>query len=338
MNTNISAIIDGVIEGAMDRSPQPKPDSPTQSVPNTAPDSSTLSVKVVELEDLKTASDAVEPVPAELHNSISRTRTRARLIGLIAAVAVVAAVLSIAGVFLSKRSPTTLPTQKTLTDSELQKLSTSNIGYDSSKQSLTFHSPAAFDKGLTVDGVTTIKDLVVTGTYTNSGSAAKPDASGNTQLQGQVTAKGLQVNGNLIVNGTSTFNGGAAFAGALSADSISVKSASIGGLSFGHVITIGANPTGSIGIGAGGGSFQISGNDTSGTVIINVGGGAHTGDLVNVAFRTPFTSTPHVNLTPVSSSSAGTPYYVTRSVTAFTVGMLNPVPGAQYIFDYFVTQ
>lgn len=336
----------------MDPSKLPKPNvSPEQG--NSKAEESSL-VQSPQLQDLPTAG---APVPAPIASPINRGRSpleinrRARLFGLIASVLVVIVTMAAVGFYLSRgRSmPTKAAVQKQLSDVDLQKLAQSNIGYDGSNQSLTFHSPAAFDKDLKVGGTASVKDLIVTGSFTHANSNV--DKPGDTLFKGQVTAKGLmKVEGNLIVDGSSTFNGAAtfnsnasfkgsaSFGGALSADSISVKSASIGGLTFGHILTNGSTPTGSLAVGAGGGSFLISGNDTSGSVVVTAGGGSHTGDLVNVSFKIPYTSTPHVNLTPVGITTAGVAYYVTRSVTGFTIGMLSPIPGVQYAFDYLVTQ
>lgn len=334
----------------MDNQPEEKPSLLPLPTSPTIPDASPLS----EVESSNSVVGAVSSIPGFSPSKIKKrltlteTNHRARVFGIIASLVVVALVLAAVGWYFAKGQPRTVPlAQKSLSDSDLEKLSTSTIGYDSGSQALTFNSGATFNKDLKVLGPVTVKDLTVSGTFTHNTTNVEKslEVTGDTLLHGLVTAKGLlRVDGNLIVAGTSTFNGNAsfngsaAFAGALSADSISVKSASIGGLSFGHIVTTGATPAISIGIGGGGGSVQISGDDTSGTVTINVGGGAHTGDIANITFRTPFGSTPHINLTPVGASSASSAYYVTRSASAFTVGMVNPVPGVTYIYDYFVAQ
>ncbi len=296
------------------------------------------------------------PLDASLDGSASTakrrspfdTLRRARRTSIIAGLLVAGLVAIIIVLYITngaKRSGQT--SSGSLSDTDLQKLSSKNISGGGSNQDLTFHSPTTFDNTLKVSGATTLKDLSISGIFSPSSIDVGKNfqVGGVTLLQGDVTTKGaLLVGNNLTVTGLSsfggnaTFNSGAAFAGSLSADSLTVKTASIGGLSFGHIVTTGANPSGAMAVAAGGGSFVISGNDTSGTITFTVGGSPIGGEMVKLNFRTPYTSTPHVNLTPVNTSSAGSQYYVTRSVTAFTINIINPTPGAQYVFDYLVTQ
>lgn len=90
----------------------------------------------------------------------------------------------------------------------------------------------------------------------------------------------------------------------------------------------------------GGGTVSVSGNDTAGTITINTGGSAtNAGELVNLTFRTAFSGTPKVQITPITGEASSLNYYATRSAGFFTIRTSSaPTPNAIYVFDYLVTQ
>ncbi|HSX48493.1 MAG TPA: hypothetical protein VLF41_03275 [Candidatus Nanoarchaeia archaeon] len=160
---------------------------------------------------------------------------------------------------------------------------------------------------------------------------------GTSTLQGDVTAqKLLSVGGNLNVTGDGSFGG------SLSGGQLNVRGASISGplTVSGHYISSGATPGLSTGTAVGsGGSGSISGDDTSGTLLFNVGGGAPAGTFGTISFRQTYSSTPHVTLTPTSQASAGIQYYVSKNTGSFSVIVITPpIPGNAYSFDYFISQ
>ena len=180
------------------------------------------------------------------------------------------------------------------------------------------------------------------------------------QVQGDIKAeKGVAIGDSLTVNGTANFQnavgigsnlavrGTLSVAGALTAASINVGSLAIttinvaGGLNFGgHIVPGGTAPTTQPSTATSGGTVTISGNDTAGTVTINVGAGALTpGELAIISFKSAFTGTPKVQLTPVNAAASSLNYYVTRSATFFTVNTSSATTtNASYVFDYLVTQ
>jgi hypothetical protein len=159
--------------------------------------------------------------------------------------------------------------------------------------------------------------------------------TGSSQLQGPVTANQLvTLNNSLIVIGNISV-GGTFSAKTFSASSLtSTGTLSIGG----HVVTSGQSPS----IGKGGsalgnnGTVSISGNDAAGTIAINIGTGAGTGTLANIAFKTQYASPPRVVITPVGA--ACTFYVLNLTVAGFSVGDGCNLPPGGYALNYIVMQ
>lgn len=348
-----------------------KPSSTPETTPNNQPQTSIGAEPVVpvHLDSLVEAkTEPVQPTLNAYRRSWShinlRSKRGAALASFGLAVVVILAVIFFVGQVTKKPTPSNAAINgRPLSVAELNQLSANSLSYDQSGQTLAFHSPVVLDKGLQVNGSSTLSALTTTGTLNTDSIAAKQNLqiTGATLLQGTVTAKGLLTADNLIINGNSTvtgnanFNGNGSFAGSLSASSLSVKTANIGGLSFGHIVTTGAAPSAVPNNGAGGGSVTISGNDTSGTVTITTGPVTPAqGDLVTIVFRTPFSSTPHAVVTPLGISTAtaianptgnpangGGQVYVSNSTTQMTIGvskLWSGVAGITYTFNYFVSQ
>jgi hypothetical protein len=164
----------------------------------------------------------------------------------------------------------------------------------------------------------------------------------NVNIQGSIT-----VNKNLTVFGNTNLGGNLSVSGLVTAASLSVGSISINTINLsgdlnihGHIVPSGSNPSITASVGASGGTATILGNDTAGTVTINTGNGTLiAGELAIITFRTPFATTPKVQLTPVTSTASTLRYYATRSATFFTIDTSTmPVAVTSYSFDYLVTQ
>jgi hypothetical protein len=171
----------------------------------------------------------------------------------------------------------------------------------------------------TVSSLNLRKDLVVTGT---------------TRLQGVVTvAQLLTVNNNLNVSGSLAVGGTLSSRSFQAGNLTSDTTLTIGG----HVITRGSAP----GVGPGtalgnNGTVSISGNDASGTVAANIGVGAGSGIIANIAFRAAYSNVPHVVVSPVGAGMGSV--YVTRSAGGFSIGVNGPLSPGGYAFDYIVMQ
>lgn len=176
------------------------------------------------------------------------------------------------------------------------------------------------------------------GTVTNLNLRRDLAVVGSTRLQGPVTVSQLMtVNNNLNVAGSLAVGGTLSARSFQASSLVSDTTLTIGG----HVITRGAAT--SVGRGAGLGStdtVSISGNDTAGTVAVNLGSNAtRSGILANIAFRQNFGSTPHVVVTAVGGPVDD--LYITRSPGGFGIGVrsiTSGLSGAGYAFDYIVMQ
>jgi hypothetical protein len=173
-------------------------------------------------------------------------------------------------------------------------------------------------------GDTAVSQLNVNGDGTVSTLNLRKDLNvvGQTKLQGATT-----VGGNLTVGGT-------LFANSFQANFLTSGSTlTIGG----HLLTRGVPPTVSAGSAVGSsGTVSVSGNDTSGTVAVNIGIGSTPGTLASVTFHTPYDSTPHVVVSPIGKSPGD--FYISRNANGFSISITSSIPSAGYAFDYIVTQ
>ena len=185
-------------------------------------------------------------------------------------------------------------------------------------------------------GRTELQDLNVNGDGSLSNLAVRQNMSvaGTTQFQGPITASllvtianNLNVSGNLSV-------GGVLSAGNFQTNSLTVGADIVIG---GHVQTRGSAPGVSGGAARGSnGTVSISGNDTSGTVAVNVGTGGGNGTLASISFNRAYSSTPHVVVTSVNKPAGN--MYITRSASGFSIHVANSLSPGGYAFDYIVMQ
>ncbi|MDL2342274.1 MAG: right-handed parallel beta-helix repeat-containing protein [Patescibacteria group bacterium] len=168
-------------------------------------------------------------------------------------------------------------------------------------------------------GTATINGTLLVKTASNSATAFQvQDASAvavlsvNTSTQ-TVTVKALVINVSLTVNG--------------------------------HIIT--GNSSGSTTAAAGanagtGATAVITGNDTSGKIVITTGTGATAGDLADITFANAFGSAPNIVLTSGDANAAILQHYVSPTTTTFSINA--PAGGAglssstSYTFYYHVQQ
>jgi hypothetical protein len=236
-----------------------------------------------------------------------------------------------------------LNTQK-LSQTDLDKLAGKDSTVGDAKQTLNVESNAIFAGGviirgnvdlagsLKIGGPLSLPSLNVGGTTTLDKAAVKSFTdSGDASFQGKVT----------IQNGISV-TGGGSFSGTLTAGQISADSLLLGKelqLSS-HIVTSGSTPGRTNGSALGsGGTASNNGNDTSGTVVINTGSGAPAGCFVTLTFTRAYASTPHVIISPASSTAGDIDYYVNRTSTGFTICTATDAPdnSAGIAFDYIVT-
>lgn len=187
-------------------------------------------------------------------------------------------------------------------------------------------------------GDTSVNTLTDNGDVTANSANLRNNlvVTGTSQMQGAVTINQLlTVNSNMNVTGNLNV-GGTFTASVFSARSLtSTSTLTIGG----HVVTGGLTPFISGGAVGSGGTVSVSGNDSSGIVVINTGQNPGTGMLAAVTFRTSYGSTPHVVIGPSNQNAGNLNFYATRSTSGFTLGSNNaPASGTNYTFDYIVEQ
>lgn len=185
-------------------------------------------------------------------------------------------------------------------------------------------------------GKTSLESLDVNGdgTLTNLNIRKDLVVVGVARLQGPTVMSQL-----LTVNNNANIAGSLAVGGTLTVSNFHTSSLIIDSTLTigGHVITSGRLPFASAGPSVGqNGTVSVSGNDAAGTVAVNIGAGGGSGTLVNITFRSPYTNTPHVVVTPVGTSPGN--YYVNRSAAGFSIAVAGSVPLGSYAFDYIVEQ
>lgn len=185
-------------------------------------------------------------------------------------------------------------------------------------------------------GKTQLQELNVNGDATITNLSLRKDlkVAGVSYLQGPVTMSNLlTVNNNLNVAGNLSI-GGVLSASSFHASNLASDSTlTIGG----HIITTGAAPSVSGGSALGsGGTVSISGSDASGTVAVNIGVGAGSGTVAYVSFRSQYSNTPHVMVTPIGRGVGS--FYVNRSASGFSIVVTGSLPPGGYAFDYIIMQ
>ena len=276
----------------------------------------------------------------------------ARIVGLLFAILATGGGLGFYIAHIAKTSNQALktPEVKSLSQDELNKLSSLGSNLGTANQLLTVGAVAQFNNSVIVNkdlsisgrlnanGPVTLKSLTISGNDSSIGGLSVGGdlgVSGATTLQkGATIGQLLSLTGNLAVAGTSTFT-------SLSSGSITVRNLTlIGPLTISHLSTQGALPSSSSGPATGGGgTSSVSGNDTSGTTNINLGSNTAPGILVNVNFKASYGGNIHVLLTPLTGAAAAANVYVTRSPTGFQIRTDTPLPSGAFLsFDYFVVQ
>lgn len=294
-------------------------------------ESSSLELPRESTEVLATPPSASSNDPGKRKSTVSRKT----LIKVVGSLLVFIFILFLASSFFVKREvekikqpvPVTINTQS-LDNGTLNKLTVQAGPENQTTQQLTIEPETLFKSSVEVQGSLKAQgDLEVGGNL---------NVRGTTTLQGAVGINSnLAVRGSLSVGGTLTAP--SLNIGNLGATNINAS----GSLSFGgHLIPSGSVPSAKPSLAASGGTVTISGNDTAGTVTITIGGGAvQTSEMAIITFATRFTTTPKVQLTPINAAASALNYYATRNAGFFTIETSTvPSNGAQYVFDYLVTQ
>src|SRR5206468_1717571 len=88
----------------------------------------------------------------------------------------------------------------------------------------------------------------------------------------------------------------------------------------------------------GGGTANVNGSDTTGTINISTGNAPAAGCFLTINFGQTFANVPHVIISPFGIGAGQTQYYVTKTTSSFSVCTAAAPPANQVFgFDYFVT-
>lgn len=185
-------------------------------------------------------------------------------------------------------------------------------------------------------GQTTLQDLNVNGdvTVSNLNTRTNLIVAGTSTMQGAVTmGQLLTVNNNVNISGSLSVGGTLSTRGFQAGSLVSDTTLTIGG----HVITRGSAPSYSRGSNLRDtDTISMSGNDASGTVILNVGAGSiGTGCFVAASFVNAYSNIPHIVVTPVGPARD---VYTFRSATGFSICIASSLSYGGYAFDYIVMQ
>jgi cytoskeletal protein CcmA (bactofilin family) len=261
---------------------------------------------------------------------------------------VVVGAITIVNYLNSQKAPVE-PTinNQALTQEALKQLANTDATVGGAAQTLTIQGNAV------ISGQTLMRgNLNIAGNLQTGGSIQGPTLtiSGTSNL-GTAQISSLQVAQNTALQGTTTMRdlnvaGTSSFSGPMTASQITVTKLILSGSGTlqlpNHLSFTGPSPGRSFigsGILGGGGTVSVNGSDTSGTISLNSGGGGSgNGCIVRINFQTPFTSTPHVIVSPVNRAAGQLDYYVERNTQGFSLCTDNtPDDNKAFSFDYFVT-
>lgn len=234
---------------------------------------------------------------------------------------------------------------QSLTTDALKQLANTDASVGNSGQTLTIRGNAIISGQTLTRG-----DLNVAGNLQTGGSFTTPTltVSGATNL-GDTQINSLQVATNLAIQGTTTMrdlsvSGTSTFSGAMTASQLTVTRLILSGNASleipNHISFTGATPSRSVtaSVLGNGGSANISGSDTAGTINVNSGNNPTPGCFIRVNFNQAFSRQPHVIVTPIGAGAGQMQFYVDRNTTGFSVCTNNAAPANQaFGFDYFVT-
>jgi cytoskeletal protein CcmA (bactofilin family) len=227
----------------------------------------------------------------------------------------------------------------------LKSLANTDATVGNTAQTLTIQGSAV------INGQTLARsNLNVAGNIQTGGSIQTPSitVSGQSNL-GTTQINTLQVASTTSIQGTTTVrdlnvSGAASFSGPITASQITVTRLILSGNASlevpNHISFTGSTPsrTTNATVLGNGGSANISGSDTAGTININSGNNPTPGCYITVRFNQSFPRQPRVMVSPVGSAAGQLQYYVNRDSNGFSLCSVNAAVNNQsFAFDYFVT-
>lgn len=267
------------------------------------------------------------------------------LVGFILLVVVGAAITLVS--WLNGQKPpeqATIESQQ-LTTEALKSLANTDASVGNTAQTLTIQGSAVINGQTLARG-----NLNVAGNFQTGGSVQAPTltVSGATNL-GDTQINSLQIASNTAIQGTTSLrdlnvSGTTSLSGPLTASQITVTRLILSGNASlevpNHISFTGSTPsrTTNGGVLGNGGSANISGSDTAGTINVNSGNNPTTGCFITVRFNQAFPRQPRVIVSPAGQAAGQMQFYTERNTTTFSVCSANaPAANQSFAFDYFVT-
>lgn len=261
-------------------------------------------------------------------------------------VCVVAAAIALVSWLNSQKPPEEAAIEsQQLTTEALKSLANTDASVGNTAQTLTIQGSAVINGQTLARG-----NLNVAGNFQTGGSVQAPTltVSGATNLA-DTQINTLQVAGATAIQGTVSLrdlnvSGASSFGGPITASQITVSRLIMSGNASleipNHISFTGSTPsrTTNGGVLGNGGSANISGSDTAGTINVNSGNNPTSGCFITVRFNQAFPRQPRVIVSPAGATAGQMQYYTERNTTTFSVCSANaPAANQSFAFDYFVT-
>ena len=331
----------------------PKDEQPTAESQKAPADA--LSKTPDELEEEKAAQAAAdtdlsgldEELPEKKLSPVKRflRKVNVYLLGFILLLVVAGAIALVS--WFNGQKPPVDPTieSQSLTTEALKSLANTDATVGNTAQTLTIQGSAVINGQTLARG-----NLNVAGNFQTGGAIQTPSltVSGAANL-GDTQVNGLQVAGNTAIQGTVTIrdlsvSGGSTFSGPITASQITVTRLILSGNASlevpNHISFTGSTPsrTTNGSVLGNGGSANISGSDTAGTINVNSGNNPTAGCFITIRFNQAFPRQPRVIVSPSGAAAGAMQYYTERNTTTFSVCSANaPAANQSFAFDYFVT-
>ncbi len=262
-------------------------------------------------------------------------------------IVIIGVVVSVVGYLNGKKTPKSPSANtQTLSADTLKQLANSDATVGDTGQTLTIQGNAIFSGQVLIRSDLNVAGTIKLGSELNVPALTVSNTSNLNTAQANTlqVAQGSTFQGTVTVQHDLNVGGNAAFSGAVTIGQLTVNNLTMAGNAQltvpNHVAFTGASPGRQFfpSVTGAGGSASINGSDTTGTINVNTGSGPTAGCFMTITFNRPFTTTPHVLVSPVNIGAGQTQYYVTRSNKEFSICTANAPPANSVMaYDYFIT-
>ena len=259
---------------------------------------------------------------------------------------IVAGAITVVSYLNSQKTPEEAAIEnQSLTTEALKSLANTDASVGNTAQTLTIQGSAIINGQTLARG-----NLNVAGNFQTGGNIQAPaiTVSGASNF-GDTQINTLQIAGNTAIQGTTTIrdlnvSGTSSFSGAMTASQLTVTRLVLSGNASlevpNHISFTGSTPsrTTNGAVLGNGGSANLSGSDTAGTINVNSGNNPTAGCFITVRFNQAFSRQPRVIVSPSGQAAGQMQYYTERNTTTFSLCSANaPAANQSFAFDYFIT-